>query len=816
MSTVGMLPARLTRQDSSRLDRKAVNFKETGPAEKSLLTPETLHAQLKALLDAEFRKPLSSVVKQLDSIDGRVAQMDIKMAKCLRTVTDMALKEYTCGHRQQDRPRPHEPHVLESDRDADVPEPSRSFGRCNTLPAQGSKPFSANFSLSTLGVTAPRSLAQKNSRQGLRPLPLQVMPEFLHVLPKFLQPSPSLAPTHALEPSATDGTTKAGCSGSVLASASAPPVVDVSLGMPTRDASSSAPRTSSGGWELQPRDSPKEPPLHTPPSILVDLGRRERRSHGYLKQDSLGIMRRVSTFSSNGSRCNPANSSSSRCTPFSSNGSRARFLRDRRPGMESMSSCTSLHCLAPRNRLPKPRDRQGKWASGIWRFLEDPESSCAAHYYASMSSPFIMLSVFLTCIQTFEPSPIDPLIGAILESAVEVLFIIEVAMRFFVCPNRKVFFSSPYNVIDMMSTLPLLMRGAVGFVLPSDQGKGSLLHQGVSYVLFCLVPVVRLLKVLRHFETFQLLLSAFNQVLEALPVLLYTQLLLTLVFSSLIFLVEPRDNIASLPAAAWLTIVTMTTVGYGDVTPASPAGSCVVGILVISSVIFMAFPLGIIGSTFTAVWSDRDRILLMQRTRDCLDQWGYTAQDIAKLFNLADQDGDDELNLEEFRDLMDHMRLGLKDERVVELFLSFDYDFSGSINHEEFIRVLFPGAHLVQFATEQGVVNEKTEDEDPMVMNLSLLSSPIDEHPDEEVRTPSKESSNGVQEKNNASSSSSSQPGGMQEQSQMDAKKVLDLIHSQGSDLDDDDEEDDDSEAVIPGTVLRRDSGQRLEEKRDG
>jgi len=274
----------------------------------------------------------------------------------------------------------------------------------------------------------------------------------------------------------------------------------------------------------------------------------------------------------------------------------------------------------------------------------------------------------------------------------EVAFLSDMLARFYASPNRRAFCHNFYNVIDVVTVLPLVVRVAVGCVIPPATNNVGF-DDVARYFLLCIVPVARLLKILRHFETFQLLLSAFKQCVEALPVLLFTQFLIALVFSSLIYFVEPRDNIGSLPTAVWLTIVTMTTVGYGDVTPKSAEGSAIVAFLVICSVIFTAFPLGIIGSTFTAVWSDRDRILLMQRTRDCLDQWGYTAYDIAKLFQLADKDGDEELSLDEFRELMQHMHLGLKDERVAELFQSFDYDFSGTINHNEFVRVLFPGVN---------------------------------------------------------------------------------------------------------------------------
>merc|ERR1712232_924165 len=121
----------------------------------------------------------------------------------------------------------------------------------------------------------------------------------------------------------------------------------------------------------------------------------------------------------------------------------------------------------------------------------------------------------------------------------------------------------------------------------------------------------------------------------------------------------------------------MTTVGYGDLTPTSGPGYVVIAVLVISSVLYMAMPLGIIGYSFTQIWKDRDHILLTQRTRERLLQWGYTAKDIRKVFQYFDEDGSGELDLTEFKEMMDMFQVGLSDERIVDLFMSFDADGGG-------------------------------------------------------------------------------------------------------------------------------------------
>eukprot|EP00448_Togula_jolla_P026748 CAMPEP_0170647120 /NCGR_PEP_ID=MMETSP0224-20130122/44018_1 /TAXON_ID=285029 /ORGANISM="Togula jolla, Strain CCCM 725" /LENGTH=95 /DNA_ID=CAMNT_0010978531 /DNA_START=100 /DNA_END=384 /DNA_ORIENTATION=- len=95
----------------------------------------------------------------------------------------------------------------------------------------------------------------------------------------------------------------------------------------------------------------------------------------------------------------------------------------------------------------------------------------------------------------------------------------------------------------------------------------------------------------------------------------------------------------------------MTTVGYGDVSPETTWGYFLVSALIISSALYMAIPLGIVGNAFSKVWEDKDRLLLMQRTRGRILQGGYSAQDIPELFQLFSKN-EGHLTLNMFRKMI--------------------------------------------------------------------------------------------------------------------------------------------------------------------
>jgi hypothetical protein len=346
----------------------------------------------------------------------------------------------------------------------------------------------------------------------------------------------------------------------------------------------------------------------------------------------------------------------------------------------------------------------------VWKFLTDPESSKPARRWASLMPAVNIIAVFVTLSQALDPPLIYGFGAAVCEMGFEVFFALELIIRFICCPSRKKFMMSVHNWIDILAVAPLALRASIGCVIPLEEGSSSEFDWWARNLLICVVPIIRLLKTLRRFERFSLVGAAFEQAFEALPILLFCLFMLTLVFSALIYMVEPRDNIDSLQRAAWLTIVTMTTVGYGDTVPVTVPGSLVVTVLVISSVLYMAMPLGIVGQAFNRVWADRDRLLLVLRTKQRLKEWGYTARDVCVLFRWFDEDGSGELDIDEFHSMVDQMKLGLTKRRTVELFRGIDIDNGGTIDCKEFVKYLFPEDYYEIYGHEDDEDDKKSDD----------------------------------------------------------------------------------------------------------
>lgn len=358
----------------------------------------------------------------------------------------------------------------------------------------------------------------------------------------------------------------------------------------------------------------------------------------------------------------------------------------------------------------------------VWQKMESPYSSKAALLLATVSNAIVVTSVFLAILEA-SASVQGAAVGKI-QIAFEGLFAIELFTRLICCPHRCDFMCNFFSWIDLLSVLPLVPR------VIACLGSGS---SGQEDVLLVLVPAFRLLKLLRRFEKLQLLLHAFELALEALPVLLYTLAVLAFIFSELIYFVEPRSNIPDLSTAMWYTIVTMTTVGYGDYTPANTAGHIVASVLMITSALYMAIPIGIVGNAFSEVWNQRDRLLVMHRFRNAFLEVGFNLFDFQRIFEAFDDDGNGMMDIDEFSSMLKAMQMNMSEERLTMLYQALDKEGAGYITLETLIEGLAPNLSAFKQA---GTI---TVSLNPLNMirrtsNLSTsslddsLASPMEEH----------------------------------------------------------------------------------------
>jgi len=174
------------------------------------------------------------------------------------------------------------------------------------------------------------------------------------------------------------------------------------------------------------------------------------------------------------------------------------------------------------------------------------------------------------------------------------LFTVEYALRL-VCVGRPLRYArSFFGIVDLLAILPTYV---------------SLLVPGAQYLL-----VVRVLRILRVFRVLKLahylaevdvMMRAIRASLRKILVFMYAVLTLVLILGSLMYIIEgPEHGFTSIPRGVYWAIVTLTTVGYGDISPQTPAGQMLASIIMILGYGIIAVPTGIVTAEMTRAARD--------------------------------------------------------------------------------------------------------------------------------------------------------------------------------------------------------------------
>ena len=168
-----------------------------------------------------------------------------------------------------------------------------------------------------------------------------------------------------------------------------------------------------------------------------------------------------------------------------------------------------------------------------------------------------------------------------------------------------------------------------------------------------------------------------------------------------------------IPTAIWYNLVTITTVGYGDVYPTTERGrSFAMVVIVCGVVVFLPIPLAIVGNTFTRVWEERQQVKLRGILRQMLTEQGISPTDFTQAFVQFDTDGNGTIEREEFYEIVEtHMNLGLSKKDMRAMWRCIDVDGDNSIDIVEFAAVCFPDVDVGLVDEAKAAVEPGAEDE---------------------------------------------------------------------------------------------------------
>ncbi|KAJ3644498.1 hypothetical protein Zmor_022223 [Zophobas morio] len=284
----------------------------------------------------------------------------------------------------------------------------------------------------------------------------------------------------------------------------------------------------------------------------------------------------------------------------------------------------------------------------IWSLFDEPYSSTAAKVIGVLSVFFICVSILSFCLKT-HPDMKVPVIKTVpvrtatngtdfiidkfdtdahvaffyIECICNAWFTFEILVRFIASPNKCEFINSSVNIIDYIATasfyIDLILRRYAAHLENADIME-----------FFSIIRIMRLFKLTRHSSGLKILIQTFRASAKELTLLVFFLVLGIVIFASLVYYAEriqtnPDNDFKSIPLGLWWALVTMTTVGYGDMVPKTYIGMFVGALCALAGVLTIALPVPVIVSNFAMYYSHtqaraklpkkRRRVLPVEPTR---------------------------------------------------------------------------------------------------------------------------------------------------------------------------------------------------------
>lgn len=221
-----------------------------------------------------------------------------------------------------------------------------------------------------------------------------------------------------------------------------------------------------------------------------------------------------------------------------------------------------------------------------------------------------VILVMLESVNEFDAKYHDILLA--LEWVVTIFFTIEYFARIISIRKPSQYIFSFYGIVDLLSTIPLYLSYLIA---------GSQVFLAVR--AFRLLRIFRILKLVQFIGEASQLREALKASRTKIAVFIYVILILSIILGTLMYLIESSEaGFTSIPRSIYWTIVTLTTVGYGDIAPQTNIGQLIATVVMILGYGIIAVPTGIVTVEFAkhskkGTSQTRDTLEIHLNTRAC-------------------------------------------------------------------------------------------------------------------------------------------------------------------------------------------------------
>nr|XP_012593929.1 potassium voltage-gated channel subfamily G member 4 [Microcebus murinus]XP_012593930.1 potassium voltage-gated channel subfamily G member 4 [Microcebus murinus]XP_012593931.1 potassium voltage-gated channel subfamily G member 4 [Microcebus murinus]XP_012593932.1 potassium voltage-gated channel subfamily G member 4 [Microcebus murinus] len=275
--------------------------------------------------------------------------------------------------------------------------------------------------------------------------------------------------------------------------------------------------------------------------------------------------------------------------------------------------------LQRRGEARVPAAHGSRWGLCMHRLrdmVENPQSGLPGKVFACLSILFVATTAVSLCVSTMPDLRAEEDKGEcsrkcyyifVVETICVAWFSLEFCLRFVQAQNKCQFFQGPLNIIDILAISPYYVSLAVSEEPPGDgeRPSGSSYLEKVGLVLRVLraLRILYVMRLARHSLGLQTLGLTVRRCTREFGLLLLFLAVAVTLFSPLVYVAENESGrvleFTSIPASYWWAIISMTTVGYGDMVPRSVPGQMVALSSILSGILIMAFPATSIFHTFS-------------------------------------------------------------------------------------------------------------------------------------------------------------------------------------------------------------------------
>ncbi len=225
----------------------------------------------------------------------------------------------------------------------------------------------------------------------------------------------------------------------------------------------------------------------------------------------------------------------------------------------------------------------------------------------------IIISIILVMLESI--APINAVWGEwfyVAEWIITVAFTIEYILRI-ICvirPSKYIF--SFYGMIDLLSTLPNYLE--LFFGTTSSFGAVRSMR---------LLRVFRVFKLAKFMKESNSLVKALKASQAKITVFIFFILMMVVVIGSVMYVIEGEQNpgFSSIPRSIYWAIVTLTTVGYGDIAPITPFGQFLAACVMLMGYGVIAVPTGIVSAEIATIAPTKEGSIVISSCKNCLSEF---------------------------------------------------------------------------------------------------------------------------------------------------------------------------------------------------